>query len=216
LSEKNHLQNAKFFELLLDGFNLESPFVYNNEIGIRFELGLPYRAIHEADYFKTMLERSSELFHFLFSDSDNMVLIRKTSIVFPPYEIMNPGVNVYEYVDNALRDQVVLYEDVPAVDEDSDEVYGRRMSFGLVCPPQSIRTETILQGIGYADHPHKGDYISDRIYFVHPKKKIIYHMYDDRGLDIVALDREALRPVYLKYHDWILDYDREWIDKIFN
>ena len=40
-------------------------------------------------------------------------------------------------------------------------------------------------------------------------------MYDDRGLDIVSADNETLRPIYNKHNDWILDYDREQIDRQF-
>lgn len=38
-------------------------------------------------------------------------------------------------------------------------------------------------------------------------------MYDDRGLDIISTDQETLRLIYKKHNDWILDYDREQIDK---
>ncbi|WP_439116435.1 DUF3885 domain-containing protein [Paenibacillus antri] len=34
--------------------------------------------------------------------------------------------------------------------------------------------------ISFADFPHKGNYTSDRIYFMHPEKNIVFHMYDDR------------------------------------
>ena len=39
-------------------------------------------------------------------------------------------------------------------------------------------------------------------------------MYDDRGLDIIRLQRN-LRPIDNKHNDWILDYDREQIDRQF-
>ena len=42
---------------------------------------------------------------------------------------------------------------------------------------------------------------------------MIVHMYDDRGLDMIAANREALIPVYRNFNDWVLDYDRERIAK---
>lgn len=39
--------------------------------------------------------------------------------------------------------------------------------------------------------------------------------YDDRGMDAVAISRDLLRPCYLKFNDWLLDYDREWMDACF-
>lgn len=40
-------------------------------------------------------------------------------------------------------------------------------------------------------------------------------MYDDRGLDLIAADKESLRSIYEKYNDWILDNDIEQIQKLF-
>lgn len=40
-------------------------------------------------------------------------------------------------------------------------------------------------------------------------------MYDDRGLDLISADKESLRSFYEKYNDWILDNDREKIQKQF-
>jgi len=53
------------------------------------------------------------------------------------------------------------------------------------------------------------------IYFININKKLIFNMYDDRGLDIVASDIETLRPIYENHKDWILDYDRAQIEKLF-
>ncbi|MPN35793.1 hypothetical protein SDC9_183295 [bioreactor metagenome] len=41
------------------------------------------------------------------------------------------------------------------------------------------------------------------------------HLYDDRGLDIVAYDKATLIPIYNKLNKWILEYDRKQIDKMF-
>jgi len=38
-------------------------------------------------------------------------------------------------------------------------------------------------------------------------------MYDDRGLDIIASKIETIEPIYKMHNNWILDYDRELIDK---
>lgn len=45
---------------------------------------------------------------------------------------------------------------------------------------------------------------------------ILYHLYDDRGLDILGGTRELLLPLYHRFGGWILDYDRERIDRIFS
>ena len=40
-------------------------------------------------------------------------------------------------------------------------------------------------------------------------RNILLHVYDDRGMDVTALDRETLLPVYRRWGDWLLDYDRQ-------
>jgi len=40
-------------------------------------------------------------------------------------------------------------------------------------------------------------------------------MYDDRGLDIIASDKDTLSPIYTKHNDWLLDYDRARMEEIF-
>lgn len=42
---------------------------------------------------------------------------------------------------------------------------------------------------------------------------ILYHLYDDRGLDVVVTDKMTLQPIYQNYHTWLLDYDREAMKK---
>lgn len=42
-----------------------------------------------------------------------------------------------------------------------------------------------------------------------------FHLYDDRGADVVSMDKEILRPLYIKCNNFILDHDREDIDRVF-
>ncbi|WCR25026.1 DUF3885 domain-containing protein [Paenibacillus thiaminolyticus] len=44
---------------------------------------------------------------------------------------------------------------------------------------------------------------------------MIYHLYDDRGCDVICADVDPLRPLYEEFNDWILDYDREKIEALF-
>ena len=53
------------------------------------------------------------------------------------------------------------------------------------------------------------------IYLVDLDRQIIAHVYDDRGMDVVALQSDALRPLYHQFQDWLLDYDRGRMDAVF-
>lgn len=45
---------------------------------------------------------------------------------------------------------------------------------------------------------------------------LVLHAYDDRGMDVGAADRTALVPIYWEFKDWLLDYDRAAMDRIFS
>lgn len=49
------------------------------------------------------------------------------------------------------------------------------------------------------------------VYFVNKSRNTIFHFYDSRGLDIVSNSKEAIKELYLKRNEWILNYDRERI-----
>lgn len=108
----------------------------------------------------------------------------------------------------------VLYEDLPEYDEDDGELIGYAQSYYIPCKQSDIRYTKILKAIGNTDFSIK-PYITDGIFFIHPQKHIIFFMYDDRGLDVIASDKEQLYPIYKMFNHWILDYDRERIDTIF-
>jgi hypothetical protein len=37
---------------------------------------------------------------------------------------------------------------------------------------------------------------------------VVLHVYDDRGMDVRALDRASIEPLYRQFDSWLLDYDR--------
>lgn len=75
--------------------------------------------------------------------------------------------------------------------------------------PESLLREIILGDIG--GWP---GFVSS-VYLAGPGP-ILYHLYDDRGLDVLGGTRELLLPLYHRFHSWILDYDREQIDRVFS
>jgi hypothetical protein len=72
----------------------------------------------------------------------------------------------------------------------------------------------LLKAKGNQDFSIK-PYVTDGVFFIDPKRHIIYYLYDDRGLNVISNNKEALLPLYNKYNSWILDYDRALIDHIF-
>lgn len=48
-----------------------------------------------------------------------------------------------------------------------------------------------------------------------PDRKILLHVYDDRGMDVTALEREALLTTYRSRQAWLLDHDRKRMSEAF-
>jgi hypothetical protein len=81
-------------------------------------------------------------------------------------------------------------------------------------PSRSFVYEAVLRGIANADHASEPS-IGSKVYFMNTGIDAIIHMYDDRGMDMIATSRKTLRVLYHNFNQWILDYDRATIDRAF-
>jgi hypothetical protein len=79
----------------------------------------------------------------------------------------------------------------------------------------SLNLQNLFKEIILADIGGKFPGLTSAIYLFDTNRHIIFHLYDDRGLDVAAIDRETLLLLYQKYNSWILDYDRPKIEKLF-
>lgn len=60
-----------------------------------------------------------------------------------------------------------------------------------------------------------GSFNQFRSLLVDFERGLLVNVYDDRGMDVLAIDREALRPIYARFNAWLLDYDRAAMDANF-
>jgi hypothetical protein len=84
----------------------------------------------------------------------------------------------------------------------------------VVQPARSFNYARIIQGIANSERDLEPR-LNARVYFLAPEKGILFHMYDDRGLDIAAVAPPTLVPLYKSFTGWILDHDRSRIDRTF-
>jgi hypothetical protein len=84
----------------------------------------------------------------------------------------------------------------------------------ITVPSRSFAYEMVLEGIANADHAREPS-IGGRVYFINTLTYVIVHMYDDRGMDVIATDHEELRGLHRDLDEWILDCDRAAIDHTF-
>lgn len=52
-------------------------------------------------------------------------------------------------------------------------------------------------------------------FLIEPSRSIMLHVYDDRGIDVIAEDPRNLRDLYDRFDDWLLDYDRDRMRAMF-
>ena len=65
-----------------------------------------------------------------------------------------------------------------------------------------------FKGLGFRE-------LSSAIFFFDTTRHVLFHPYDDRGLDIVGKSPEDIRYLYEDCRNWLLDYDMERMRKTF-
>lgn len=80
---------------------------------------------------------------------------------------------------------------------------------GFSFSPESLLEKIILADIGGCK------LLVSNVYFVDSQNAVLFHLYDDRGADLIAADREILRPIFERFCNWILEYNRERIEAAF-
>lgn len=198
------------------GLRLGKPLFYSWNYGLRFDL-----QVGDADtdkYFNEVTRRASTIFQTVFDNSD------KVFLVFMDYKYKRRKIRfsnfTFEQIDN-LQKMEISYSKEKRLYEPDDKFDIRNIAITKITVDR-INHKNILTAIGHSDFPPRqprldqnGVFTAKEIYFVNIDKKLIFNMYDDRGLDIIAADKETIRPFYKKHNDWILDYDRNQIDKQF-
>jgi len=53
------------------------------------------------------------------------------------------------------------------------------------------------------------------VYLLNLERRVMAFPYDDRGMDVVGPNRQALKTLYLKYSSYLLDHDRGVMDQTF-
>lgn len=196
--------NEELKKYIKDNFNIQElspPLFYNSSRGIRFELGEDSLGIEQAQYMKRVYYRSLRLFKEVFSLNDSIFLV--WIVDADNKEKMRPTGVIKKYIkDNALK----YYLGVEEIQREENGF----LKMVLKCRVRDVRVEKILEAIANQDmniYPK----LKCECYFISIDKKIIYNMYDDRGLDMVASSADDLIPIYNQYEEWILSYDKDEI-----
>lgn len=195
------------------GFRLQKPLFYSWNVGLRFDLQVGNTNTDE--YFREVTKRASTIFETTFDNSD------KVFLVFMDYKYKRRKIRVgnfiFKQIDNLKKTEISYSIEKGLYQSDRNfDIAIIKLNVGR------INYKNILTAIGHSDFPTRQPRLNDsnfltskEIFFVNINKKLIFHMYDDRGLDIIAINEETIKPIYTKHSDWILDYDRTQIDNQF-
>lgn len=175
-------------------------------------------------YFQTVYHQAISLFHDLFSAEDEILLVMNSYRYKKERRKKRRKLGVYlHYIKSKdVRSRLTqatlpyMFED----DEEKEEKY--TCQFSLRCRKQDIRYSILIKAICNQDFPplkpsiHNPSNLEEPdIFFMNTTRNIIFYMYDDRGCEVIARDREAIRPIYEKYADWLDESNRAEIDQYF-
>ncbi|EEM23234.1 hypothetical protein bthur0001_15910 [Bacillus thuringiensis serovar tochigiensis BGSC 4Y1] len=214
-------------EMRLNGYMLETfpnlelrpPLFYNGDIGIRFKLGVnyDYNNIYEnCPYLEGVYNRAITLFQSLHATEDDIYIVVDVND-FADGETFKHKLNIFSKYVKEKSDLFKLQKNtIPYVfpEDDEDGLY-KTHRFTLKCKVSDLKYIPMLKAICNQDMGIKPS-IFHRVYFININKNTIFHIYDDRGCDVLATSPNTIRDMYHTYNDWILDYDRNKIDKVFN
>ncbi|PIC62843.1 hypothetical protein CSV79_15000 [Sporosarcina sp. P13] len=209
---------ADFLTQYFEGIELAPALFYDCKNGIRFEISESV-FYDEPGFLKQAFERSNALFDAVFADEDKILLVTNVYTNSTNDFLRRTKLNVYpKYIENKSLLHNMKFETNPNLHGDEDLMTHR---FVLSCEKSDIRYRKLLRAICHEDFRHSSTIMKNQqgsgydIFFINITKNMIFHLYDDRGCDVVAADRESIRYLYERYNEWILDYDRETIDAKF-
>ncbi|GGA78632.1 DUF3885 domain-containing protein [Ornithinibacillus halotolerans] len=217
--------NDNFPKLIL------KPSLYDQwSVGLHFDLakGL-YQLKSDSDelnleYFNMVYKQTLTLFHELFAENDKILLVTNLYKKKIFQRQSNKKMKVYRHF---IKNKTVRYQLkqqlLPFMFEDEEEAEESLTSqFSLLCRKQDINYTLLLKAICNQDFPslkprlHNpyGLYKPD-VFFINVTKHIIFYVYDDRGCEVIASEQARIQPIYENYNDWINEFNREEINRLF-
>ena len=198
--------NENFPELVI-----RKPLFYNWDISLRFDLQKEFKnpvAPTDDEYFEEVYLRAETLFEFCFESSDTEIII-----CVQQYQLEGNEIEDENYIFNQIKDfdkTLIERDQVKKIYEpdDEDDIWNRATYQTQL---KKMNTKNLIRGICHTDFPDRKPYIEEEIYFINKSKNIIFHIYDDRGLDILMTNKSKLKILLEKHNDLILEYDRELI-----
>lgn len=197
---------------------LQPPLFYEWDVAIRFELGNPLMfGINKEQYMERVYFRSLQLFKALHDQEDEVLLITQAYFADKPkHKVKN--LNLYsKYIKKQEPIRSLRLEILPDLDYEPTELSDPKNNmyrYWTKCKVEDLKFSQLIKAICNHDVGVK-PMITHRVYFINISKKTIFHIYDDRGCDVISASRQELMDIYKEFNHWILDYDRDRINNVF-
>lgn len=212
------MQLNEFMHKNYPNLELRPPLFYSWDIGIRFELGVEWKRDYDYPnnpYILRCYKRAITLFESVHSPTEDIFVVMDVNDFDKGKNLKHQLKNFRLYVKKPLLFSL-KYQELPYIfPEDDEEGTYKTHRFTLKCKTSDFKYVSLLKAICNQDMGLEPR-IFHRVYFININRKTIFHVYDDRGCDLLATSSATIRDVYSRYNDWILDYDRPEIEKVFN
>lgn len=186
---------------------LQLPIFYESPLSLRFEIGPEDIPVNDPRYFRMAYWRTS----FLYEKAPAF-----DTLLWVLYRTPDMDSDINELLDRfcklaRLPEPAEVYEQ-ETVDRDGEPF--TRIFFFWDMEETPPKTSALLDGILKTDFAGFLE-LSSAVFFFNTQTPFLLHLYDDRGMDLVAADKSLLSPFYEDCHNWLLDYDLPRMDEIF-
>lgn len=196
---------------------------YKNKFSLRFELGSPEiglwidrdREIINEDYFRVAFQRALGIFQSAFQPDDEIKLCYQ--IYSDGRKKIKKGDYFFKLVKNVMCRQIMFtkHRDIYSDDLNHKSYHWKRVTIsGLFA--SELDSKRIIETLINTDFGVRGHNLRGELYIVNCTKGLVFNIYDDRGLDIVADNKESLIPIYHEQNSLLLGYDKERMDSVFS
>ncbi|MEC2072460.1 DUF3885 domain-containing protein [Alkalihalophilus marmarensis] len=184
------------------------PSLFNQwHIGIHFELGenlyqFKYGNKLNLDLFELVYSQATAIFKELFSEQDEIMLVTNAYLHIWNKKIVKAPKVYKQFLKNKELKHNIRQKTLPVMIDDEGNPSEYYISqFHVKCKKGDLNYPLLIKATCNKDFhlkpklgKHKGAYGPD-VFFVNISKNIIYYIYDDRGCEVIATNKETIVPL---------------------
>lgn len=191
-------------DLLLEKFGaaiFQKPLFYSYPDGLRFELSEGRTWIEQ---FLSAHSKAMAIASDVFADRDQLLLCLRARFSASVFSNRNLLRQLQDAQIPVPAQREFWSEPVEKEEWEEKSIEVREVTLAFHVPAGLIRNIlwcALAKDLGVSPR------LECDVYLVNLQDGLAMHPYDDRGMDIVGPNTEALRGLYRKHHSWLLSYD---------